>query len=73
MPSAEIYRIYLLHPGSRPRRHAPLTWSNVGAHRHLECSWYTDCLHFVARSPWSGFSCENCPYFEKRPRRIQAS
>lgn len=73
MPSAEIYRIYLLHPGARPRRHEKLTWSDVAAHRHLDCDWYAGCLHFVARSPWGGFSCENCQFFEKVTRRIQAS
>lgn len=61
MPSAEIYRIYLLRPGARPRKHEQLTFHDVLQHRNLGCRCYTECLHFVARSPWKGFSCDRCP------------
>ncbi len=61
MPLAEVYRIYLLRPGARPRRHDLLLHSEVERHRNLTCRCYADCLHFVARSPWPSFSCDGCP------------
>ena len=63
MPDAEIYWIYLLRPGARPRRHEPLTYGQVRVHRHIECTCYSDCLQFVARSPWKSFSCDRCPWY----------
>jgi hypothetical protein len=66
VPTAEIYRIYLLRPGARPRRHRPLSIDEVNAHRCIECANYNDCLLFVARSPWEGFSCDRCPAFVTR-------
>ncbi|MBN2495113.1 MAG: hypothetical protein JXR96_11015 [Deltaproteobacteria bacterium] len=63
MQTAEIYRLYLLRPGARPRRYDSLTYHQVGCHRALGCSLYSHCLDFVARSPWRGFSCDRCPFF----------
>jgi hypothetical protein len=63
MSDTEIYRIYLLRPGAKPRRHHPVSFEEVLSLRHLECSCYNDCLNFVARIPWNGFSCERCPSF----------
>lgn len=61
---AEIYRIYLLRPGSVPHRHEALdNVREVEKHRFLACQCYNDCLHFVARSPWKGFTCARCPRF----------
>ena len=61
MSPAEIFYLYLLRPGSRPRRHEGLLYSEVERHRNLACRCYADCLHFVARSPWQSFSCDRCP------------
>jgi len=66
MPQAEIYRIYLLRQGARPRRHEPLTFQQVQSHRYIDCPCYADCLQFVARSPWRGFSCDRCSCFTGR-------
>ena len=66
MPEAEIYRIYLLRQGARPRRYEPLTFQQVQSHRHIDCPCYADCLQFVAQSPWRGFSCDRCPCFTGR-------
>lgn len=63
MSQVEVYRIYLLRPGARPRRHEPLHYGEVMSHRHLECACYADCLLFVARSPWKSFSCDRCPLY----------
>ena len=59
--TAEIFHIYLLRPGARPRRHDRLIFSDVEQHRDLACILYSHCLQFVARSPWPGFSCDRCP------------
>lgn len=66
MPQAEIYRIYLLRPGARPRKNEQLSFQEVADLRFLDCTCYSDCLHFVARSPWKGFSCDRCPWFAGR-------
>jgi hypothetical protein len=71
VPSAEIYRIYLLRPGARPRKHDPLTFREVGIHRQMNCHCYSDCLQFAARIPWQGFSCDRCPLAEIRPARLR--
>ncbi|RLB58817.1 MAG: hypothetical protein DRI34_03690 [Deltaproteobacteria bacterium] len=67
MAPAEIYRLYLLPPGARPKRNQPLPYERVEAFRHLDCHWYAGCLQFVARIPWPGFSCRSCPFFNARP------
>jgi hypothetical protein len=58
---AEIYHLYLLRPGAHPRACDPLSFDEVVRHRHLGCRLYSDCLRFVAQSPWKGFSCDRCP------------
>jgi hypothetical protein len=66
MPLAEVYRLYLLRPGARPRRHPPLTFGEVEDHRCVDCPAYADCLHFASRIPWEGFTCTACPAFLKK-------
>ncbi len=66
MPQAEIYRIYLLRQGARPRKYEPLTFNQVRFHRYIDCPCYAECLQFVAQSPWKGFSCDRCPCFSLR-------
>ena len=61
MSKAEIYYIYLLKPGAKPRKSPPLLFQEVNKHRWLDCLCYSECLHFVSRSPWKGFSCDRCP------------
>jgi len=69
MPRAEIYYLHLLPSGALPRRSQPLDFEQVEQHRHLDCPAYSRCLHFVARSPWPGFSCHGCARFSPPPGR----
>ncbi len=63
MSRAEIYYLKLLVRGARPRRFEPLRFGEVEDHRCMDCPAYSDCLHFVSRIPWDGFTCRFCPAF----------
>lgn len=48
--------------GCRPRSWdtLPTRWE-VDEHRRLDCRRYSECLTYVSRQGWRGFSCISCP------------
>jgi hypothetical protein len=59
---AEIIDLCTLPSGARPVPFGELDIEEVMHVRALDCECYNQCLTFVARVRWAGFSCRRCPF-----------
>jgi hypothetical protein len=47
-------------PGNEPE---PVRCKEGRGQRNFDCMYYESCLNKAARSMWSGFTCEECPFY----------
>jgi len=48
----------------------PISFSESGDNRHLDCLRYDKCLDIAYKKKWRSFSCSKCPRFKEYHREV---